>query len=124
MENGVVRFVNLCPHPIHLVGDNGAVVTFAESGTVARVNIRKENRQMKVQIAPGIFLDMLVQEVVQEEVVNLPEPEEGVIYLVSSYVAQYFAGQREDLLCPNTDSTAVKDDSGKVIGVRSFQLHK
>jgi len=112
------KFINLCPHPIHLVGENGAVVTFAESGTVARVDIRKTKKQVTVEVAEGVYLNMEVTEVEHAEVVGLPEPQEGVIYLVSSYVAQYT--KRPDCICPNTDSTAIKDENGKIIGVRGF----
>lgn len=115
----LVRFKNLCPHSIHLVGDNGAVITFAESGQVARVDVKREKRKVNVQIAPGVILSMEVQDVAHVDVVNLPEPEDGVIFLVSSYVAQFT--KRPDVLCPNTDASAIKDEQGRVIGVRGFQ---
>jgi hypothetical protein len=120
-DTGIIQFINLTSHPIHLVGDNGAVLTFATSGTIARVNIIRTNKQLRTQIAAGIFVEMTVQEVEHAELLNLPEPTEGVIYLVSSYVAQYT--KRPDVMCPNTDNTCVKDGIGRVTGVKSFQQY-
>jgi hypothetical protein len=51
-------------------------------------------------------------------VVDLPEPCEGVFYLVSSLVFE--ASDRPDLLCPDTGKTCVRDEHGNVIAVRRF----
>lgn len=53
-------------------------------------------------------------------VVGLPEPEGGVVYIVSLPVLQ--ASDRPDLVCPDTgpDSVVRKKD-GKILGVRRFQ---
>lgn len=119
----MVKFINLCPHPVHLVGDTGAVITFAESGQVARVDVKKQKKNVIIEIAEGVHLNMEVQEVEHIQITGLPEPTEGVLYITSSYVAQYV--KRPDVISPNTsDSTVIKDDQGKVIGVKGFQSYK
>lgn len=116
-----IKFINLCPHPVHLVGDNGAVVTFAESGNIARVDVRREKRKVTLDIAEGIQLSMEVCEIEHASVINLPEPTEGVLYITSSYVSQF--AKRPDVICPNTDSTALKDADNRVIGVKGFSTY-
>lgn len=50
------------------------------------------------------------------KVENLPEPQEGVVYVVSALVAQAVP-DREDVFIP--DDT-VRDEQGRIIGVRAL----
>jgi hypothetical protein len=55
-----------------------------------------------------------------DAVVGLPEPEPGVVYIVSLPVLQ--ASYRNDLVCPDTGpDSVVRDKTGKILGVRRFQ---
>jgi len=57
------------------------------------------------------------------EVYGLPEPQEGVVYIVSYPVLQAMAGKRNDLVAPDTTPNGVvKDPEGWVIGVKRFQI--
>lgn len=51
--------------------------------------------------------------------VNLPEPDGETVYVVSQYVIQACAN-RTDLVRPDTGSTCVRDDQGRIIAVRAF----
>jgi hypothetical protein len=114
-----VKIINLTPHPVNLLCENGASITFKTSGTVARVDIRQERKQMDLEIAEGVVLSIPVVVNDHVEVYGLPEPQEGVFYIVSSMVAS--AVSRPDILSPNTDNSAERDGNGRVTGVRSLQ---
>ena len=105
-----MRIVNLTPHPVNLLTGEGTI-TLPPSGTVARV---------REEILPdsGIVLDdgveIPVVRKVFREVVGLPEPSEGTMFIVSLAVAQA-ARERDDLLVPDD---FVRDKEGRIIGAR------
>jgi len=106
-----MTIINLCPHAISVVNAAGDVVaTFEPSGTQARVAVSSET----VAVASGVP----VKRTVFGAVSGLPAPQDGVIYLTSTLVAQ--AARRSDVVSPDTGPTAVREN-GQVIGVRSFQ---
>lgn len=121
-KDPITKFVNLCPHDVNLMTASGCI-TFKKSMICARVDIRKEPISRRMQIAEGIYLDVTVSHIEHASVTNLPDPEPNTIYLVSSFVASYFGSQRPDLMCPNTDGSAIKEGD-VVTGVRSFVQYK
>ena len=101
-------FVNLTPHEVTLVNDQGDITLVIEpEGTPARCVVKREI----AFIADGIS----VNKSVFGEVVGLPEPIEGTWYIVSRIVAE--AAQRSDLLVP--DET-VRNQEGQIVGCKSF----
>lgn len=113
-------FKNLTPHPVVL--SNGALkVTFAKDYTtpVARVDNVVEEKSIACEVAPGMMLDMPVSVVSSTVVTGLPEPQEGVMYIVSSMVATHV--RRPDVVAPITDASCERDASGRVVSVRGFQ---
>lgn len=107
----VKKVVNLTPHEVVVVLENGEKVTFPPSGVVARVATNEE------QLRTVYRVPVVKREWGQLE--NVPEPEEGVFYLVSSVVFEAAQG-RKDLLVPDTGKTAVRDEKGQVVAVRRF----
>lgn len=53
------------------------------------------------------------------EVTDLPNPCDGVKYIVSAIIAQALAGTRDDLVIP---SHTVYDDQGHIIGCAAFAV--
>jgi len=51
-------------------------------------------------------------------VVGLPEPQEGVFFLVSSLVFE--ASERTDLLAPDTGKSCIRDEHGNIVAVTRF----
>ena len=103
--------VNLTPHEVVLVqGETRLVVP--PSGTVARAATTRQ--QVAVLDIDGFTIP--VNRVVFGQVENLPDPAEGVWYIVSSIVAQALP-ERQDLLVP--DDT-VRDESGRIVGARAL----
>ena len=106
-----MNIINLTPHPIVVIAEDGEPVTFPASGTVARVT---ESRQ-----DAGDVCGIPVSRIVRSSVENLPQPEPGTIYIVSGIVLSACAG-RADVFAPDTGAGAVRDDAGRIIGTRGF----
>jgi len=49
------------------------------------------------------------------DIEGLPNPEEGVFFLVSAMV--FGASDRQDLLAPDTGKTCIRDDQGRIQAV-------
>jgi hypothetical protein len=52
----------------------------------------------------------------------LPDPEDGVYYIVSRVTMEYIPFNREDIFCVDTGPTAVRDENGQVIAVTQLSL--
>ena len=103
------KLVNLTPHAITFVNDNTDPILVVEpSGAVARVSTRTETI--------GSIAGIPVTQTVFGEVEGLPDPKDGVVYIVSSLVAQRCA-DREDVFIPNEP---IRDDKGRIIGCKSL----
>jgi len=135
-----MELINLTPHPITVVGEDGEVRTIIPpSGVVARV----ETGQTVVGQVCGIPVVRTVFGVVEglpwqcsncrgnpnvcEHVPDLQltgkclhqEPQK--VFIVSSMVAQAVAF-REDVVAPDTSpQSAVRDEQGRIVGVKRFQ---
>ena len=110
-----MRLVNLTPHNITVRTGRGDI-TIPPSGQIARVQtVQREAGH--VNVAPGVRVPVV--ETTFGEVVGLSEPRPGVTYIVSSLVLQAVSG-RDDLVAPDTGSTAVREN-GRIIAVTRFQ---
>lgn len=109
MKNINTTLVNLTPHSITFVDAVGnTVLTVEPSGQVARCSVTRE----KVGMINGIPINKSRF----GEVENLPEPQEGTIYIVSALTAQAVP-ERDDVFI--TDD-AVRDEQGRIIGCRAL----
>ena len=75
------RFENLTPHDVNLILPDGEVLTIPASGKVARVGSHVE------QIG-NIGAIPVVKTVFDTNVTDLPDPQDGVIYLTSTLVSE------------------------------------
>lgn len=109
--NSAAMLINLTPHEITIVDPvtHGILQRIPSSG-IARVTSASEVQGMigLVPITTKTFGD----------VEGLPEPTDGIYYIVSSIVAQAVP-ERKDLLIP--DAT-VRDEKGAVIGCAALSL--
>ena len=100
------KLINLCPHTIDILDEAGfTALTVAPSGTVARVSQREEAVDF-----PGMPCRVTRQ--VFGEVVDLPESQPGVVFIVSRLVAAA-CPNRKDLFIPGP---LVRDESGNPVG--------
>lgn len=107
-----MEFINLCPHPICVMGGDGNVTTFAPSGVVARV-------ATKPTTLPSVAGFRLVRNEFGP-VQGLPDPREGVVYIVSGMVLSALAGTRPDVVAPDTGPTQVRNAAGQTDYVTGF----
>jgi hypothetical protein len=98
---------NLTPHSVKVKRPNGEEVIFPPEGIVPRVETI-ETPSESVEGIPTVTRKM-------GQMVGLPDPCEGVFYLVSSLVFE--ASERTDLLAPDTGKTCVRDEKGNIVAV-------
>ena len=116
----MVNIVNLTPHSVnYYAGDHVEVIK--PSGLVARVVVYKDiPNQVRYYLdnEDGFNRISITQnlEVMQKQVVNLPEIRSNTIYIVSTLVQ--LLHPRADLVSP--DET-VRDENGRIIGCRAFK---
>jgi len=109
----MAKIINLTPHEVNIAIDGNAIfMVIPPSGTVARAATRRE--QVGVIDIDGI--EIPVNRVCYGQVENLPDPADGVFYIVSAIVAQAAPG-RQDLLVP--DDT-IRDSQGRITGARAL----
>jgi len=105
------EIINLTPHDINVVDDNGNVHTFPRSGTIARVDTHTEyHRGWEVYEGEDVWIPLAHER--DGEVIDLPEPKDGVDYIVSARVRNAVP-HRKDVFSPGG---LVRDDDGKVVG--------
>ncbi len=103
-----MKIRNLTPHALSLVSSVGSVVVIPPSGVVPR----RETIRQTVAAVAGL---PVVAEALGR-VVGLPDPEEGVVLVVSRLVAEAVPG-RADVYAPGE---AVRDDGGRIVGARGL----
>lgn len=118
------NIVNLCPHDITIMRETGKnefeeIVRILPSGTVARCNSKTEKHgylKLPEKGLPSIQLT----ETSYYEVMDLPEPKEGVIYVVSSLVAEAMRNSgRTDIRIING---TIRGPQGEILGGRSLGM--
>lgn len=100
-----MKFKNLTPHELNIQKEDGTMLSIPASGLVARA----DQKQVAEKIVDGITL----YSTSYGDAIDLPEPEEGVIYITSVLTAQAVKGQRDDVYFPGT---MIRDDDGNIIG--------
>lgn len=100
--------INLTPHIVSIVKDNGEIVNYPPSGVVARIfiNYVKKYRINGIDVVEPIYGD----------VIDLPSPKRGTTYIVSRMVLET-ARKRWDLVTPQE---LVRDSNGVIIGAKYF----
>ena len=106
------KIINLTAHNVNIVCSNGDVKTFEPSGTVARCT------QTTTQI--GCVNGIPLTQTSFGVVVDLPQPQEDTIFIVSRLVLNACKGVRDDLIVPND---LVRDNQGNIIGCKSFAIN-
>lgn len=99
-----LEFVNLTPHALNIKDMEGKIITIEPYGLIARVSTE--------QVQVGEINGTAIYKTQFGDIVDLPEPKEGIIYIVSK-ITQSAAKERTDLLSPGNLS---RDDEGNIIG--------
>ena len=103
--------VNMTPHAINIVNENGIVVKVIEA-IGNQIRLKATTEQIKelegIKISTTVF----------GEPEGLPEYKEGVYYIVSQLVKSALPN-RSDLLVP---AEMVRDDKGNIVGCKSLGI--
>ncbi len=100
--------INLTPHEIKVYNQKGEIIQTFPSAGVARCKIARTEISSigNIPINATIF----------GQIENLPDEQEGIVYIVSTIVAQA-AKNRDDILIPDD---VVRDKDGQIVGCRAF----
>lgn len=106
-----MNIINCTPHPVHVVNSEGSVLrTIEPNGAPIRLAAKT--------VPAGEFDGVPLSRTEFGEPVNLPEPAEGTIYIVSQIVKNAIP-TRHDLVVP---ADVLRDDKGQIIGCQSLGL--
>lgn len=104
-----INIVNLVPHDVVFVHEDHSIICIVPpSGMLARVTSRTK--------VIGSINGIPVTTTEYDDVIGLPDSEEGTIYVVSSMVAQRVPN-RDDVFIPNE---SIRDFRGVIIGCKSL----
>ena len=113
-----ITLVNKTPHPITLVLEDGAKITLEPVLPTPRVSSSSvKTANYVITDDSGVEHTITREAPVFGEVVDLPEPQEGVLYIVSMLVAAR-AQNRTDLVSPGRQ---LRNEAGQVIGCAGLQ---
>lgn len=101
-------FVNLTPHEVKLMTQDGQITSIPASGQVARISTSFE--------VDSILNGVIVGHTDYSGVTGLPEQVEGTIYIVSLVLLKALP-DRTDLVAPNE---LVRDEKGLVLYAKSL----
>ena len=107
----MMNFVNLTPHPITIRKD-GIDTTFQPNGLVARVSEEANN------VVGSVYGFPVLGKTRFGDVLDLPSPVEGSIFIVSGMVAANIA--RSDVYSPATGpkDEAIRNEKGHIVAVK------
>ena len=108
-----MKVINLTPHDVSIYTEDRKIIkTYAYSGQIARLAQRAE----VVDYIDGIPIKVSRN----RRITGLPEPQEGVLYIVSDIVLNC-CRHRTDLIAPGSK---IYDDNRRVIGCTSFMSNR
>jgi hypothetical protein len=84
----------------------------------ADVPCRVETKQRIIGKVAGVP----IAETHFDKIANLPDPEDGVYYIVSRVVMDFVPFDREDVFCVDTGPSAIRDENGQVSAVTQLSL--
>lgn len=106
-----MNIINCTPHAVTVVDAEGKILRIIESnGSPIRL--------ASSTVPAGEFDGVPLTRTEFGEPVNLPDPQEGTVYIVSQLVKNAIPG-RSDLVVP---AEVLRDDKGQIIGCRSLGL--
>ena len=106
----MMEILNLTPHPVNIINGEGVTTaTFPVAGPAPRLVELVET----LPAVNGITVNKVSY---GKEITDLPEPQEGVLLIVSRITAAAVTG-REDILFPHGE---VRDENGRILGVQAL----
>lgn len=106
-------FKNYTPHEIHVQTPLETFIFHSDG------NARVEEEQSMIGEHGGIELRFTTY----KEITGIPEPKEGIKYIVSMVVAQAntkLTHPRNDLVCPDSGKSCLRNEKGMITAVTGF----
>lgn len=111
----MTKIVNLTPHPIKLFGAEGEEIVIEPTGKPVRLEEKVDGAGfLPVDTNIGRVRIPVVRKTLGK-LIGMPEPEAGMIFIVSLPVAQ--VAKRDDVL---TIGESVRDEKGNIVGAKSL----
>lgn len=110
-EDDVSTIINLTPHALNIKLASGSMIKVEPSGQIARCTQRKQPVGTVDLYGDDCAPSITVSRTEYGDVTGIPDPEPGIIYVVSMLAAQ--AAKRSDVLFPGE---AIRDASGNIVG--------
>ena len=104
------KFVNLIGHEITISGYG--TLPKSDNPCFVKTKQRIVGKVVGIPIAETHF----------ESIENLPDPEDGVYYIVNRITMDFIPFDREDVFCVDTGPSAIRDESGQVVAVTQLTL--
>jgi hypothetical protein len=108
----MTTIINLTPHAITTISEQGVSTTYEASGIIARV-------QQSVYTLGTELGGISVSVSEFGDIIDLPDSVDGTYYIVSGLVLSANK-DRKDLIAPRTDNTAIRNDKGHIIAVKGW----
>ncbi len=106
-------FINVTPHALSIKRKDGSFATIEPSGTVARCKAESE----VVAVIDGVEISKTRFGAVED----LPEPQDGIIFIASLLVAQAASrAGRDDVVSPGS---LIRDEKGNPVGANGLSTH-
>lgn len=112
-KNTMKNIINMTPHDVVIMDENGNTVKVFPSQGVARLSVKTAHGK-PIIMDDGTTVPTSYS--IFGEVEGLPEEKDDTIYIVSSMIAGRYP-QRNDLFIPNE---SIRDDKGRIIGCKSL----
>jgi hypothetical protein len=106
-----MQIINLTPHAIVIAKSDSSQTIIPATTPSARI----QQQNVLSHDVDGIPVSV----VVYGEIEYLPDPQPETVYVVSAMVAQQ-CRHRDDVLAPDTGSSAIRDEAGRIVAVRGF----
>jgi hypothetical protein len=110
----MVVLVNATGHDVMVRGKDGSITVYPKSP----ISIRLSGADVREWSVHNVEI---VQRRFYHESLPVPIANPGVRYIVSKKTAYAYANLRDDLIFPDTEDGAERDDAGWVTAVRRFR---
>lgn len=109
------QIINLTPHRIDIVNSDGVIIfSIPPSNNSLPARLPETEEIVGIVTINGMDIPIVRK---NWGSIELPEPQEGTLFIVSNIVKQAFP-HRRDLITPIT----MRDNNGQIIGCIKFQI--
>lgn len=117
--SGGVRLINLTPHDVVILNNNGDKIVIPKSEETLRVSSETKIKDYIKVIDKDSLVSIPISETKFSGISSIPERKENTFYIVSLLTCQA-CPDRDDFFIPNE---SVRDENGVIIGCKSLSIN-